>query len=130
MTLPSILLLIFTTFGISTTQNSQHFIRFYKIDNSVKVFANDSLVYKSELIDGNPDMSLDVPIEYALVKGINNIRVELYNGSELNDFKSDTSWEIRYEIFDNDVSIDYMHQFSKNGTEGLAFEYLHEIYKK
>lgn len=107
-----------------------HSIRFYKADNQVKVYVNDSLVYGSKVFDGNPDLKLDVNLEPHLTKGLNTIKVELYNGYENNDYKKDRFWEIRYEMFNNDQSIDYMHQFSSNGAAGLAFEYNHEILKK
>ncbi len=107
-----------------------HSISFYKIDNRVKVFLAEELVYDSDLIDGNPELNIDVNIEKYLKKGLNSIKVELYNGSDMNDFIADTNWEIRYEIFNNGESIDYLHQLSKKGTEGLVFEYKHDIFKK
>jgi len=107
-----------------------HSIIFYKIDNRVKVFVAEQLVYHGDRVDGNPDLNIEVSIEKYLKKGLNTLRVELYNGSEMNDFISDTNWEIRYEIFNNGESIDYLHQLSKKGTEGLVFEYKHDIFKK
>jgi len=111
-------------------QADNHSISFYKIDNRVKVYVAEKLAYDSNLIDGNPDLATEINIERHLKKGLNSIKVELYNGSDMNDFIADTSWEIRYEIFNNGESIDYMHQVSKKGTEGLVFEYKHDIFKK
>jgi len=107
-----------------------HSISFYKIDNRVKVFLAEELLYDSDLVDGNPELHIEVNIEKYLKKGLNSIKVKLYNGSDMNDFIADTNWEIRYEIFNNGESIDYLHQLSKNGTEGLVFEYKHDIFKK
>lgn len=111
-------------------QQKGHHITFYKIDNRVKVYVNDTVVYNSKVYDGNPDLKLDVDIEKHLKIGFNRLRVELYNGYEENDFKADRNWEIRYEIFNDEESVDYMHELSKDGAEGLAFTYNHEILKK
>lgn len=108
----------------------KHSINFYKIDNRVKVYVGEKLAYDSGSIDGNPELNTEVVIEQYLEKGLNFIKIELYNGSEMNDFIADTNWEIRYEIFNNGESIDYLHQLSKKGTEGLVFEYKHDIFKK
>ncbi|MEQ9374971.1 MAG: hypothetical protein RIG68_07340 [Imperialibacter sp.] len=123
---------LISQFAFSQPQQAAkgHFIRFYKADNQVKVYLNDSLLFTSKVFDGNPDLNLDVNLAPHLAKGLNSIKVELYNGYENNDYKEDRFWEIRYEMFNNNQSIDYMHQFSSNGAAGLAFEYKHEIYKK
>lgn len=120
-------LLFFSLFSTKLQSNETHQIRFYKIDNQVKVFINDKKVYESEVIDGNPELDIRVNIEEFLVKGYNLVKVELYNGSQLNAYKSDTNWEIRYEILKGEESIDYMHQASAEGKKGFSIDFQHDI---
>lgn len=110
-----------------TSSKPEYFIIFSKIDNQVKVYVQDSLVFQSELVDGNPKMELKVNLNNYLKKGINDVRVELYNGSGEGFIESDTHWEIYYEIFKDDDPIDYMSEKSENGKEGLVFSMTHEI---
>jgi len=132
MKLISLLLFTWTVFAMPPDRQNtdRRYIRFYKIDNKINVYVNDSLIYESKTFDGNPDLKIDVDLEDHLVKGANLVKVELYNGYEDNDYKKDRFWEIRYEMFNNEESIDYMHQFSSNGAAGLAFDYSHQLYKK
>ena len=89
----------------------------------------DSLIYQSKLIDGNPeDLNLKVDISEHLKQGLNKLKVELINGSGQGFFEKDSHWEIFYEIFKNEDPIDYMSEKSSNGTTGLVFSFTHEIY--
>lgn len=109
-------------------QESGYFILFSKIDNQAKVYVNDSLVYESEIIDGNPDLNIKVKLDKYLKKGLNKLKIEIYNGSAFNQVMTDTNWEIRYEVFKGKESLDYMHQTSDNGKKGLAVDFKHDIY--
>jgi hypothetical protein len=42
---------------------SKHYFIFYKIDNKVKVYVNEKIIYESPLIDGNPDLEMRVNLE-------------------------------------------------------------------
>ena len=109
-------------------QNAEGYqIRFYKIDNQVKVYLNEEMIYDSDVIDGNPELDILVDLEKHLKKGLNTLKVELYNGSLLNAYKSDTNWEIRYEILKGEESIDYMHQASAEGKKGFSIDFQHDI---
>ena len=89
---------------------------------------NDSLVYESEIVDGSPDLDVKVKLDKYLKKGLNNLRIELYNGSAFNRVMTDTNWEIRYEIFNGKESVDYIHQTSAKGKEGFVIDFQHDIY--
>ena len=111
------------------TQTPDYSITFSKIDNRVYAFVNDELVFDSQFIDGNPELNLSLDLNPFLKKGTNVIKVQLENGSKLNDFIVDTHWMIRYEIFENGESYDYAYEFSKNGQTGLiVYEKKHNIY--
>ncbi len=81
---------------------------FSKIDNRVYAFVNDELVFDSQFIDGNPELNLSLDLNPFLKKGTNVIKIQLENGSILNAFIVDTHWAIRYEIFENGESYDYV----------------------
>ncbi len=125
----SIVFLLFLT-PETFFQENGYFILFTKIDNQAKVYVNDSLVYESEVVDGNPDLNVKVTLDKYLKKGLNNLKIELYNGSAFNQVMTDTNWEIRYEIFNGKESVDYMHQTSANGKNGFAIDFQHDIYLK
>ncbi|MEQ8882298.1 MAG: hypothetical protein RLO17_04395 [Cyclobacteriaceae bacterium] len=108
---------------------NEYYVLFRKIDNRVNIYMEDSLIYQSKLIDGNPeDLNLKVDISEHLRQGPNKLRVELINGSGEGFFEKDSYWEIFYEIFKNEDPIDYMSEKSSNGTTGLVFSFTHEIY--
>ncbi|XOV93979.1 MAG: hypothetical protein ACFHWX_04575 [Bacteroidota bacterium] len=109
-------------------QKNDYYILFRKIDNQVKVYLEDSLIYQSKLVDGNPELKLRVDLNEYLKPGQNKIKVELINGSGLGFFEMDNNWEIFYEIFNNNDPIDYMSEESHNGTTGVVFSWTHEIF--
>lgn len=108
---------------------TKHYFVFYKIDNKVKVYVNEKLIYESGLIDANPDFKLRVDMEEHIEKGKNTIRLELYNGSTHSFAIEDTHWEISFELFENDDPIEYRHEKSDNGKVGLAYEWNYIIQK-
>lgn len=114
--------------SIINPSENKYFIQFHKIDNQAKIYVQDSLIFESELIDGNPTLNLKVQLDKYLKKGDNRIRVELYNGSGDGFFEFDEHWEIYYEIFENDIPIDYLNEKSSNGKNGLVLTMNHEIF--
>jgi|GEM_PF-1622206 len=101
----------------------------YKIDNQLKIFVNDELEYNSGIIDGNPEMNRLVPLSEYLKPGKNIVRIELYNGSgEEGVGYFDEYWEIYYELFYNQVPIDYIHERGNDATNGMAYSKTHEIF--
>lgn len=108
----------------------EYFLRFTRIDNQVNVYVNGQLVYESEVIDGNPDLDIRVGLTKHLKEGLNTVKIELYNGSDFNKVITDSHWEVRYELLEDGEGIDYMHQLSDKGDNGLSFEYEHKIYLK
>lgn len=125
----TVLLSLLTIFGqpLEKQGSEGYYIKFTKIDNRVKVYVNDKMAYDSDLIDGMPDLDLRVSIDSLINKGYNKVKVELYNGSDMNSVLTDSRWEVRYEIFKDDLSLDYMYQISFNGKQGLVFQGDHEI---
>ena len=108
-------------------QKESCYIVFSKIDNQVKVYSDNKLVYESGVIDGNPKLNITVNLDKFLKKGKNTLKVELHNGSGEGFLEHDEHWEIYYEIFQNEKPIDYMFESSNNGKSGLVFTMEHEI---
>lgn len=106
---------------------NHYYIKFSRIDNQAKVYLEDSLIITTKLYEGNPDLNVEFDLNDYLKKGINNVKVELINGSGDGIIGYDTYWQIYYEIFENNIPIDYMSDKSNNGTTGLVFSMTHEI---
>jgi hypothetical protein len=123
------LLLILLTFWQYVSQDYNYTIEFTKIDNRAYVFVNDKQVFDSELVDGNPELEMNFDFTKFLKKGKNVVKIELHNGSELNPYLDDRHWTIRYEIFENNESYDYVFEYSSDGeTSKKVFEQEHEIF--
>lgn len=103
---------------------------FNKIDNQARVYVNGKQIFDSGPVDGNPDLQENVELGNYLQPGDNEVRVELYNGgTEMTQYRSDTNWEVRYEIFESGESVDFGYESSKTGSEGLVYEMVHSVYK-
>lgn len=125
-------LTLFCFFGLAQPKeeapDDSYAILFTKIDNKALVYVNGKLVYDSGPIDGNPELNEKFDLSKYLQAGDNEIKVQLYNGSELSEYRNDNFWEIRYEIFESGESIDFGYETSKSGSEGLVYEMVHSVY--
>jgi len=108
-------------------QTSEYSIEFSRVDNRATVHINDSLVYNTGTIDGNPELSLKVNLTDFMKTGVNYIRVDVYNGSGADFDSFDENWEVYYEIFKNQDPIDFFTEKSSNGTAGLVSSMTYEV---
>lgn len=110
---------------LSASQKSELcYLRFYQIDNEVKIYVNGELVDDSGIIE-KEEVDYVVPLTDYLTSGSNRIVVELYNGNGVST--TDKSWEVYYELFYNQVPVDYRNEQSDNGKTGLVYTMDHEI---
>lgn len=101
---------------------------FYKIDNKVEIIVNDSLIYSTEEMKGNPDLEgkLTYSIGHLLTEGRDEVIVRLYNGyAPYPEEKKDQHWEIEYSILKNGQEYDLMWDEGNDYKTGLVFE---EVY--
>lgn len=98
---------------------------FYRIDNMVEIIVNDSLIYSSGEMKGNPDLegNITYSIGHLLTDNEDVVIVKLYNGyAPYYDFKKDEHWEIDYAIFKNGQEIEQMWDEGDDYRTGLVFE--------
>ena len=94
---------------------------FNKIDNTVNIFINDSMIFTSGLISDNPELDLRVDLTPFIIEGSEKLRIELYNGQEPYDDQIDPYWEVRYDLILSDELADFDHAFEKNNAIGLVY---------
>ena len=98
---------------------------FYKIDNKVEIIVNDSLIYSTGEMKGNPDLegNLTYKVGHLLTQGRDEVIVRLYNGHEpYSPDKKDQHWEIEYSLFKNGKEYDLMWDEGDDYKTGLVFE--------
>lgn len=105
-----------------------YWIKFYKIDNQVKIYLNNTEVFDSgkgaEKIEGDVAFGFTEKLQ----TGKNQLRIELYNDPPYEGFMGfDKHWEVFYELFKRDVPIDYIHEQADDGTNGMVWSQEHEI---
>lgn len=96
---------------------------FEKIDNKAQIFIGDSLVYSSDTIELNPDLAIEVYI-FDYDKRDGDLIVKVFNGGRADvAVLEDTHWEVRYELFKEGQSIDYVWEMSRDLEEKLGLVY-------
>lgn len=108
----------------SSTQDGEYKIVFRKIDNRVLVHVDDSLIYDSGTLGGNPDLAIEIFLTKYVVMGKNEIRIDGYNGVEPYN-QADSHWELVYDIFINDEIVDFVREANDKGDVGKVFEEIH-----
>ncbi len=108
----------------STNQEDSYKIVFRKIDNKALLFVEDSLIYDSGTIAGNPDLEVEIFLTDYVKRGQIEIRIDSYNGVEPYN-QADSHWELVYDIYKNDEIIDFVREANDNGDVGKVFEEFH-----
>lgn len=81
---------------------------FRRIDNIVRVFVNDKMVFESEDFGGRENVKITFDLDPFISSDNDVLRLELHNG-ECGD--CDTNWQILlYELFKNGEMVDYYHE--------------------
>ncbi len=124
----SLIVFLFSQFVAQETNTFT--LTFEKIDNRVEVLVEDSLIYNSGLIEGNPELTFKVDVTKHLVKGLNKLTIRVFNGSEYLPDQDDSHWEIRYEINQNGKLFDYIWDDGDEKVIGKVFEMTHYLEQK
>jgi len=108
----------------SEVDHRDYTVVFEKIDNRVELYVNDSLVFDSKSIDGNPELgkTMSVFLGHYLTPNDDLIKVKLYNGFEPYQTQDDAHWEIRYMVLEGEEEYDYFWDFGDNNQIGLVLE--------
>lgn len=93
-----------------------------EVDNAVKVFMNDSLIFSSGTIHSSPEVDYQIDLTPMIKDGSEVLRVELWNGVEPYEPQIDPIWEIRYDLVINGEIVDFIHEYDDDNTIGKAYE--------
>lgn len=110
----------------TTDQKDSYKIVFRKIDNKAILFIEDSVIYDSGTIAGNPDLEVEIFLTEYVERGQIEIRIDSYNGVEPYN-QADSHWELVYDIYKNDEIIDFVREANDNGDVGKVFEEFHYL---
>lgn len=115
-------------YQVDEDTSEQYWISFYKIDNQVKVYVDDDLIFDSFDLKKENLENIVLNLDEDLDSGRHKIRIDLYNDSPYDGFMGfDKHWEVYYEFFRYEVPIDYIHEKGDDGKKGLVFSQTHEI---
>lgn len=112
---------------ITEKEIEDYWIRFSKINSRVVVSLNGN-----EIFDSGENQIITTTTTVGLSKylnaGKNTLKVDLLNGPPYVDSLSyDKTWEIVYELFKENVPIDYVNELNQHGRNGLVWSNTHEI---
>ena len=108
------------------SDTSEYAILVTILDNSLKLWVDDSLVYESKAMSGNLKEDLLVDFSPYIKTRTETVRLELFNGYEPYD-QMDKHWEIRYDLIIQKELADFVHESSRNGELGKVFEMSYKI---
>ncbi|MEP2275580.1 MAG: hypothetical protein ABJH98_09000 [Reichenbachiella sp.] len=103
-------------------------IIFYKLDDFARVYLNDEMIVDTaEKFGMAPKNEVLVDLTPYLKSGIQNLKVELYNGQCVDCNLN--RWAIFYEVFVGDESLEFVSEDSndKNDDLGLKVTNTHQI---
>jgi hypothetical protein len=72
-------------------------LRFYRIDNQVKVIINNAQAWASDVIHFNPPLDIYLPLDDFLQPGENPTTIEIWNAAPLSP-DAPNPWQLRYQI--------------------------------
>lgn len=104
------------------TQTTGYFLAISKVDNAVKVFVNDSLIFDSGTIHESPEVDFELNLTPLIVDGSETVKIELWNGVEPYHEQADPLWELRYDLIKDGEIIDFIHEFGDDNAIGLVYE--------
>lgn len=103
-------------------QDSKYILAFAKVDNTVNVYVNDSLIYTSGFIGHSPELDLKVDLGQFIADAEDRIRIELFNGYPPYDDQIDPLWEVRYDLIINGEIVDFIHEYADDNGIGKVYE--------
>lgn len=93
-----------------------------KIDNSVNVYIEDSLVFASGTIHESPEVDFQLDLTQFIKDESETLRIELFNGVEPYNSQIDPYWEIRYDLIIDGEIVDFVHEYGDDNGIGLVYE--------
>lgn len=113
---------------VSSSEIEDYWIKFYKIDNQVKVYVNSKEVFDSNTNGEKIEKEISFGLTKYLSKGNNQIKIELYNDPLFEGYTGfDKHWELFYELFKKDIPVEYFHEKDDDGQHGRILFLKHEI---
>ncbi|MFY0606642.1 MAG: hypothetical protein JXR10_08000 [Cyclobacteriaceae bacterium] len=113
---------------IQPSEVEAYWIKFYKIDNQVKLIINGEEIFDSGKGAEKKQEEVSVGFSERMRKGKNTVRIELYNDIPYEGFMGfDKHWEVFYELFEEDVPVEYIHEQADDGETGMVYSIDHEI---
>ncbi|MEP5613495.1 MAG: hypothetical protein ABJP45_14680 [Cyclobacteriaceae bacterium] len=102
--------------------SADYLLSFTQIDNSVKVYMEDSLIFTSGTIHSSPEIDFEIDFTQFVEDGSETLRIELYNGVEPFDQQVDPLWGVRYDLIIKGNIVDFVHEFGDDNAIGLVYE--------
>lgn len=113
---------------INQSEIEEYWIKFYKIDNQVKLLVNGEQIFDSGNGPEKKQEEVAVGFSDKIKRGKNIVRIELYNDIPYEGFMGfDKHWEVFYELFEEDIPVEYIHEQADDGEKGMVYSIDHEI---
>ena len=113
--------------GEKELNSSEYLLNFKRIDNLAKVYIQDSLIYSSPIVHGNPEIDYMIDFSEFIVDGSETLKIQLFNGKAPFDYQEDPHWEIRYYLIIKGEIVDFTHEIGDDNALGKVFEYTYTI---
>ena len=101
--------------------NSDYILNLKKVDNLAKVYINDSLVYTSQIVHGNPEVDYYFDFSAFIKDGSEILKIELFNGEAPYQVQDDQHWEIRYYLIIKGENIYFTHESGDDYRIGKVY---------
>lgn len=103
-------------------KNEKYLLSISEVDNSVKVYVEDSLIFSSGTIHGSPEVDYQIDFSEFISDESETLKIELYNGVEPFEPQVDPLWEIRFDLVINGEIVDFVHEFGDDNGIGKVYE--------
>jgi len=97
------------------------------IDNKANVYINDSLIYTSGTVDGNPEVNIQIDLSSLITTGEKTLKIELLNGLEPYHAQDDAKWGLDYDLVVGGEIVDFVSEHGEDNTIGKVFEYNYQF---
>ena len=104
------------------TSNQKYLLSISEVDNSVKVYVEDSLIFSSGTIHSSPEVDFQIDFAQYITDESETLKIELYNGVEPFEPQVDPLWEIRFDLVINGEIVDFVHEFGDDNGIGKVYE--------
>ena len=112
---------------VANLEKSDYLINFKKIDNYAEVYIEDSLIYTSPLVHGNPEVDYLFDFSTFIKDESETLTIKLFNGEAPFHYQEDPHWEVRYYLIINGEIVDFIHEVGNDNSLGKVFEYTYIV---